>query len=146
MIYFLQLLKTNWLSETIYSQTQPAFICWNSAIITIIKCKICSKLTREATYYSGVFIVNFEYIWLVSNVSNVSCFPVFDMKMLDGILHCLRGPLSSQRQYLATESPLKMMKNVFCFILKELFLFSRYLSFHFDFLVMHKMAWLESWG
>ena len=36
---------------------------------------------RSNIYYSGVFIVNFEYIWLVSNVSNVSnvsCFPVFE--------------------------------------------------------------------
>ena len=33
---------------------------------------------RSNIYYSGVFIVNFEYIRLVSNVSNVSCFPVFE--------------------------------------------------------------------
>ena len=34
-MYFSQLLKTNFFSETIYSQTQPAFICSNSTIITI---------------------------------------------------------------------------------------------------------------
>ena len=34
-IYFLQLLKTSLLSETIYSQTQPAFICSNSAKIIV---------------------------------------------------------------------------------------------------------------
>ena len=35
IIYFLQLLKTNLLSETIYSQIQPAFIYSNSAIIVV---------------------------------------------------------------------------------------------------------------
>ena len=40
-----QLLKTNLLSETIVSQTQTAFICSNSGVIT---CKIYSKLTIEA--------------------------------------------------------------------------------------------------
>ena len=29
-----------------------------------------------------------------------------------------KGALSSMRQFLATESPLKMMKNAFCFTLK----------------------------
>ena len=33
--YIFQLLKTNLLSETIYCQTQSAFICLNSAIITV---------------------------------------------------------------------------------------------------------------
>ena len=33
----------------------------------------------------------------------------------------LKGPLSCLRQFLATESPLKMMKNVFYFNLKALF-------------------------
>ena len=32
-----------------------------------------------------------------------------------------KGPLSDLRQFLATESPLKMMKNDFYFILKPLF-------------------------
>ena len=36
------------------------------------------------------------------------------------------------------ESPLKMMKNAFYFILKNLFSFSRYLSFCHDFSVMLK--------
>ena len=34
-IYFSRLLQTNLLSETIYSQIQTAFICLNSAIITV---------------------------------------------------------------------------------------------------------------
>ena len=33
----------------------------------------------------------------------------------------LKGALSSLRRFLATESPLKMMKNAFCFTLKALF-------------------------
>ena len=46
-IYFFQLLKTNLLSETTVSQAQSTFIWLNSTII--IKCKICSELTIEAT-------------------------------------------------------------------------------------------------
>ena len=34
---------------------------------------------------------------------------------------CLKGTLSGLRQLLATESPLKMMKNAFYFISKALF-------------------------
>ena len=33
----------------------------------------------------------------------------------------LKGPLSGLRQFLTTESPLKMIKNVFYFMLKALF-------------------------
>ena len=36
------------------------------------------------------------------------------------------------------ESPLKMMKNTFYFILKALFILKRYLSFSHDFLVMQE--------
>ena len=47
-VYFLQLLKTNLLSETTISQTQPAFVCLNSANINSrIMCEICLKLTIE---------------------------------------------------------------------------------------------------
>ena len=46
-----------------------------------------------------------------------------------------QGALSGLRQFLATESPLKMMKNVFYFMLKALS-FSRYISFYHDFLFM----------
>ena len=49
----------------------------------------------------------------------------------------------SKLQFLATESPLKMIKSAFYFTLK-LFLFSRYLNIclHF-FSHAEKMAWLE---
>ena len=46
------------------------------------------------------------------------------------------GALSGLRQCLATEVPLKMMKNAFYFTSKALS-FSRYLSFSVDFLVMY---------
>ena len=48
-----------------------------------------------------------------------------------------KGALSSQRQLLTTENPLKMMKYAFSFR-KKLLLFSRYLSFCLVFLVMYK--------
>ena len=49
----------------------------------------------------------------------------------------IKSAPSGLRQSLATESPLKMMKNAFYFNGK-LFSFSRYLSFCFDFLVMQQ--------
>ena len=52
------------------------------------------------------------------------------------LLSLLKTALSGLRQFLAIEIPLKMMKNVFCFTSKAFFLFSRYLDFSFDFLVM----------
>ena len=60
-INFSKLLKRNLLSETINSQAQPTFIWLNS--ITIIKSKICPKLSVEAPGFAVVFIVNLEYIW-----------------------------------------------------------------------------------
>ena len=47
-----------------------------------------------------------------------------------------KGALSGLRQCLATESPLKMMKNAFYFT-SEALSFSRCLSFSVDFLVMY---------
>ena len=49
----------------------------------------------------------------------------------------LKDELSCLRQFLATESPLKMTKNAFYFTSKALS-FSRYLSFCLDFLVMNQ--------
>ena len=49
----------------------------------------------------------------------------------------LKGALSGLRQFLATESPLKVMKKAFYFT-KKLFSFSRYFSFYLDFLVMYQ--------
>ena len=46
--------------------------------------------------------------------------------------------MSGLRQFLATKSPLKMMKNVFCISPQKLLSFSRYLSFCLDFLVMYR--------
>ena len=46
---------------------------------------------------------------------------------------CVKGALSGQRQFLAFESPLKMMKNAFYFTLKTLFISQ---GICFDFLVM----------
>ena len=47
-------------------------------------------------------------------------------------IHSLKGTLSGLRQYLAAESPLKMMKNAL-YSRQKVFSFSRYLSFCFEF-------------
>ena len=48
-------------------QSQPAFACSKSAVETIEKSELCSKLTIKTPerFYSGVFIVNFEHTALV---------------------------------------------------------------------------------
>ena len=50
----------------------------------------------------------------------------------------LKGALSGPRQFLSTKSPLKIIKNGFFISHQKLSFFSRYLSFCFDFLVMHQ--------
>ena len=67
---------------------------------TRIMCKICSKIA---------FVVNFEQTGLFPN--DAACY--------QGDL--FKGAFSGLRQFLATEGPLKMMKNTFYFILKALF-------------------------
>ena len=52
-------------------------------------------------------------------------------------LQCLKGSLSSLTQFLATESPLKIMKNAFYFALNCIS-FSRYLNFCLEFLLILK--------
>ena len=51
-------------------------------------------------------------------------------------LELLKGPLSGLRQFLASESPLKLIKNAFYFTSK--FIFVLKLSFCLDFLVMYR--------
>ena len=48
-----------------------------------------------------------------------------------------KGTLSVLRQFLATESPLKMMRNAF-YSPQKLFSFERYLSFCFDLFIMYR--------
>ena len=43
-----------------------------------------------------------------------------DWQLVPGLFCVVKGALSGLRQFLATESPLKMMKNAFHFILKAL--------------------------
>ena len=49
----------------------------------------------------------------------------------------IKGALSSLRQFLANESPLKMMKNPFYFILKALPVLKNF-NFYLEFLIMSK--------
>ena len=63
----------------------------------------------------------------------IVCFPSWEVINFE-----IKGALSGVRQFLATESPLKMTKNAFLFHLFVLFSLSRYLNFCLDFLVMYK--------
>ena len=66
----------------------------------------------------------------------LSVFGHFVNLALKGLKESIEGALSGLRQFLATENPLKLMRNACYFISKSLLLFSRYLNFCFDFLVM----------
>ena len=50
----------------------------------------------------------------------------------------IKGVLSDLRQFLATQSSLKMTEKTFYFTLKALFFLSRYLTFRLYFSVMYK--------
>ena len=47
--------------------------------------------------------------------------------MLAGIFYCLKGALSSQIKFLATENALKLLKNAFYFTLKALLILKIFL-------------------
>ena len=74
-----------------------------------------------------------------------SCLDYIKSKNEKLILKCFKGALSGLRQYLATESPLKMMKNAF-FPPQKLFSSLRYLSFCHDFLVMYQNGLIKKIG
>ena len=56
------------------------------------------------------------------------------IKVLNNSLNYFKGALSGLRQFLATESPLKMMKNAFYFTSKSFFVLKafKFLSWHFS--------------
>ena len=58
-------------------------------------------------------------------------------------MHTLKGALSGLRQFLATESPLKVMKNAFYFTLKALFVHEIFKFLSWLFGSVEKTAWLE---
>ena len=63
---------------------------------------------------------NINFLKKSAKVKNITIllFMTLDMSLIDG-----KGALKDQRQFLTTDSPLKMMKNVFYFTLKALFVF-----------------------
>ena len=77
----------------------------------------------------GLFINNGSHGW------RASCVLTTNFRRLQEVeFHSIKGTLSSMRQLLETEEPLKMMKNAFYFT----FWFSWYLNFCLEFSVMSK--------
>ena len=77
----------------------------------------------------------FEYCYLyTAHADNTIFFLKYENSIVN-LSENFNGALSGLRQFLATESPLKMMKNAF-FSPQKLFSFPRYLRFCLDFLVM----------
>ena len=83
--YISQFLKTNLLCETIYFQTQPAFIFLKfSNNNGRIKCEICSKLTIEAT---DIVLVSLLLTLNLLDTCLVFFWLSLNMKMQDGIVY-----------------------------------------------------------
>ena len=83
--------------------------------------------------------------------SNINCRIKYMFQVNNGTtrrrsgVFIVKGTLSGLRQFLATESPLKVMKNAF-YSTRKLFSFSRYWRFWLEFLVIYQMAWLKRYG
>ena len=60
--------------------------------------------------------------------------------------HSFKGPLLGRRLVLRTESPLKMMKNAFYFMLKALFVLEIFTFLSWLFGYIREIAWQESYG
>ena len=82
-------------------------------------------------YINGRFEINMEFIVNSFNLISINFSVPFTIINYQSI----KAPPSGLRQFLATESPLKMKKNAFDFRLKTLFIL-KYLHFCPDFLVM----------
>ena len=68
LTHFTHLLETNLLPEIIVSQVQTTFIC--SVIITVeLSLNMFWVNNRRPRCHSGVFILNFKYIWHIVLVS-----------------------------------------------------------------------------
>ena len=92
---------------------------------------------------SLVFITKTFFLHLIHQISALRTqqhqFFLFYKKLQSAYYYRLIGALSSLKQFLATESPLKMMKNAFYFTLKALFV----LKILFLSLLFAKTTWLE---
>ena len=89
----------------------------------------CRKLLKKNLKYKSILYNSTELSvdWTSREFQNQSI--VFSRK--------IKATLSDLRQFLATESPLIMMKNAFYFTLKILFVLKIF-KFLSDFLIMHK--------
>ena len=76
-----------------------------------------------------------EHVSEILPPSSLTADACHDTHQVCTILLCVEGALSGLRQFLATESLLKVMKNVFYFTLKALFVLKIF-RFLFDFLVI----------
>ena len=92
----------------------------------VFSCDFCKIRTPPDDY----FLVSHSHIHTEIMKTYISCLNTLKRSLLT-------GALSGLRQLLATEGPLKMMKNAFYFTLKALFVLEILcLNFYFDFPVL----------
>ena len=65
---------------------------------------------------------NYSVLWKKRTASKYSFFTLKQVRLLKANEFYLEGALSGLIQFLATESPLKLMKNVFYFTLRIIFI------------------------
>ena len=101
----------------------------------------CTKqnMTKpDVAYYRMLQMVHItQYATAIWNICDVTRRICINLLQFRGLLwrSLIKDALSSLKQFLATERPLKMIKNSFYFTLKALF-FSKYLNFDLKLLVL----------
>ena len=112
-----------------------------------LACKLC-KSGLYITRYSGhgqCFSIFSVLPFTETARLNTNSFRKFSWSGNDIFGNFLKGTLSGLRQFLATESPLKMMKNAFYFTSKAHFVLKifKLLSWHFDH-VSKRLDWNDT--
>ena len=101
-----------------------------------------TRITGKASLTSNINLQNY-YLELTLTESNAGGTLLYIANHLSHKPYTdLKGTLSDLRQFLATESPLKVMKMLFISP-QKLFLFSRYLSFYLDFFFMYQSGLIK---
>ena len=118
-------------------QYRPKFYNWLPVFLG--KVKLVSNYRYEPKFYYSLllfFLLSFASLWHFSYMSLPSL-------LSDGLIFFGLSPSKKICIICFTESPLKMMKNAFYFILKALFVLKIFKFLLWLFGHVEKMAWLE---
>ena len=101
---------------------------------------IYNRIRYLVSVKSGItYVISYNYAKIKVDLYN--SLPLEKTIIFHNVIILIKGTLSGLRQFLASESPLKMMKSAFYFTLKALFVFN--ISFCLDFLVMYQSGLIK---